>query len=253
MKRIFLITFLIFISRLCAFSYSDGDSTNKCLKAWRENHHIDLSIGIGESVVLNALQWDKLFPIALKKRIKIGFGARLSVINYWNKDFFTGPPQQKPGTSFDTLRSQHQTTYFFNLQFLAEVALLKWWDVGMNIDLVGVSWGPVTPALYYSNSSGNDGSIQNTQPENLNLMLFGKNDFGNLNSQFYMRIWPSKDVSLKFGMSLATLTNLTEMPLSDGNSRFHGGSYMGFVSLGWTPGRNEWIKVGNKHKPNVYL
>jgi hypothetical protein len=249
MKKGLLFVVFTFGLFLCSRAMHDGDSTKKCIKVWKENHYLDLSWGLGENTTIGSIQWDKLFPIALKKRIKIGFGARMNVINYWSKDFFTAPPQRVEGAGFDTLRMEHQTTYFFNLQFLAEVALTKWWDVGMNIDLVGASWGPKTSALYYSYSTGDEASAQTVVPETLNLMLFGKNDFGNLNSQFYFRFWPSSNVALKAGMSLATLTNLSEVPLNNGNSRFHAGSYMGFLSLCWTPGRNVWVRC--KKNPGI--
>jgi len=186
MKKILPVFLFIFSAFSALYSQTNTDTTTKKKFSFKKDHYLDLSVGLGENVVINSFQWDKLFPIALKKRIKIGFGARMNIMNYWNKNFFTAPPQQKPGTSFDTLRIAHQTTFFLNLQFLAEIALLKWWDIGMNIDAVGFSWGPVTPASYYSNSFGHNGTTQNTSPENLNLMLFGKNDFGNLNSQFYL-------------------------------------------------------------------
>jgi hypothetical protein len=246
MKKGILFLLLVFGLTADTRAANDGDSTKKCVKVWKENHYLDLSWGLGENATIGSFQWDKLFPIALKKRLKIGFGARMNVINYWNKDFFTAPPQRVEGAGFDTLRMEHQTTYFFNLQFLAEVALTRWWDVGMNIDLVGASWGPQTTALYYAHATGDNASAQTATPENLNLMLFGKNDFGNLNSQFYFRFWPSTNVALKAGMSLATLTNITDAPLNNGNSRFHAGSYMGFLSLCWTPGRNAWVSCKKK-------
>lgn len=241
---------LVILGCLCMswmplYSISEGDTTKKCLKVWKENHHLDLSMAIGEDVMLSSFQWDKLFPIALKKRIKIGFGTRMNIANYWDKSFYTAPPQRVNNT-FDTLTMSHQTVFFFNLQFLAEIALLKWWDVGMNIDLVGVSWGARTDGNYYSSAFGHTGSNQTALPENLNLMLFGNNDFGNLNSQFYLRFWPSDKVFIKAGMSLATFTTLTDAQLNNGNSRFHAGSYMGFVSLGWTPGRNNWVPCKSK-------
>lgn len=248
LKKIPHILFLLVCLKIIpAYANWNGDTTKKCIRVWRENHHIDLSTAIGEGVLVSSLQWDKLFPIALKKRIKIGFGTRMNIANYWDKSFYTAPPQ-RINNSFDTLTMAHQTVFFFNLQFLAEVALLKWWDVGMNIDLVGISWGARTIGNYYSTASGYSGTSQTALPENLNLMLFGNNDFGNLNSQFYFRFWPSDKVFVKAGMSLATFTILTDAALNNGNSRFHAGSYMGFVSLGWTPGRNSWIPCKSKTK-----
>lgn len=241
-KFLFLFIFCMVTSR--CFSISDGDSTKIKSPIFRENHYLDVSIGLGEKTTLTSIQWDKFFGIA-RNRIKIGFGVRMNVANFWNQQYYTAPPQRLNG-AFDTLSVAHQAVYFLNLQFVFDVPLLKWWDVGMNIDLVGASWGPKADGAYYSNATGHNGSTQNVSPETLNLMLFGHNDFGNLNSQFYMRFWPADNVFIKAGMGLATFTNQTDAALNNGFNRFGTGSYLGFVSLGWTPGRNEWESIGSK-------
>lgn len=223
-------------------AYSDGDSTKKPNNWLTKNHYLDLSIGIGENVIVNSFQWDKFFPI-LKNRVKIGFGLRMNVANYNDKPFYTAPPQQGPTNIRDTLNTLRQTVYYFNLQFAFDVMLLKWWDAGMNIDLVGASWGPTAEGRYYSAAFGSNGTTQEVQPETLNLMLFGRNDFGYLNSQFFLRFWPADNVYIKAGMGLTTMHSHTTVPLNNGNTRFSAGSYMGFVSLGWTFGRSEWIPL----------
>lgn len=252
MKKGLLFLFILIGGLTRVHATADGDSTKKCVQIWKENHMVDLSLTVGNNIMISSLQWDKLFALGFtKKRLKVGFGARMNISNFWDYSMFTGKPQRTAPGIFDTLVMKHQTTYFLNLQFIAEVALLKWWDIGMNIDLVGVSWGPKAEGSYYSHASGDSASLQLAQPENLNLMLFGNNDFGSLNSQFYMRFWPAKNLCIKGGMSLAVFTSLTENGLNNGNNRFHNGSYMGFISLAWTPGRNAWVPV--KKKPRTII
>jgi hypothetical protein len=245
MKKIYFTLIGLLLVLPACFSMNDGDSTKKCLRAWRENHYIDVSIGLGDNIVNSSLQWDKLFPVA-NNRIKIGFGVRMNVANHWKKSFFTAPPQRTNGMQ-DTLTVDQQTVYYCNLMFVTDFVLLKWWDAGMNIDLVGASWGPQADGSYYSHAYGDNGTRQTISPETLNLMLFGRNDFGNLNSQFYLRFWPSNNVSIKAGMSLGTYISHTDNALNNGNTRFNSASYMGFLSLGWTPGRNAW-KEGTRRK-----
>ncbi len=236
MKKCYLLLFFAFMSIQLIFPATDVDSTKKGAKVWKENHYLDLSIGLGDNVLVTSCQWDKLFAVA-RDRIKFGFGVRMNVANYWNKSFFTAPPQ-RVNNMLDTLTMDHQTVYFCNLQFILDLTIFRWMDAGMNIDLVGASWGPKAEGSYYSYSTGNNGSRQNVSPETLNLMLFGHNDFGNLNSQFYLRFWPSDNVCIKAGMSLSTFISHTDNILTNGNTRFNAGSYMGFISLGWTPGRS---------------
>jgi hypothetical protein len=244
-KNLLLILLLILPAFIYAFN--EGDSTKKSPNWLTKNHYLDLSMGLGENVIVNSFQWDKYFPI-LKNRIKIGFGIRMNVANYNDKSFFTAPPQQGPTQIRDTLTIAKQTVYYLNLQFAFDVMLMKWWDAGMNIDLVGASWGPVAEGKYYSSAFGSNGTTQELQPETLNAMLFGHNDFGNLNSQFYFRFWPVDNVFIKAGMGLSTFISHTNMPLNNGNTRFSAGSYMGFVSLGWTFGRSEWVPIGNERQ-----
>jgi hypothetical protein len=243
MKRILPLLLMTFVLTGNLFSQTKTDSTSKKKFRFKNDNYLDASIGLGENVVVNSFQWDKLFAVA-QNRIKIGFGLRMNIANYWNKSFYTAPPQRVNNT-FDTLTIDHQTIYFLNLHFVFDVALLKWWDVGMNIDLVGASWGPTGEASYYSTANGYNGTRETVSPETLNLMLFGHNDYGNLNSQFYLRFWPSSNVCIKAGMGLTTFITHTNNNLVNGNNRFNAGSYTGFLSLGWTFGRSEWKPIGS--------
>jgi len=242
MRKQILIFFIFLGTFAVVQAQSPIDTTKKKTSIWATDHYIDLSAGLGDRTVAASAQWDKLFGIA-KNRIKLGFGVRMNVANLWDKSYFTAPPQRNTGI-FDTLVVDHQTLYYCNLTFILDVSLLKWWDVGMNIDIVGASWGPASEATYYSHNAGYNKTRETVTPETLNLMLFGHNDFGNLNSQFYMRFWPSSNVYIKAGMSLNTFISHTGNTLNNGNTRFNSGCYMGFLSLGWTPKRSEWKSAG---------
>lgn len=246
MKKFLPIIFFMLFGSI--YSQVSTDTIKKNKFNFKNDNYLDLSVGLGDNVVVNSFQWDKLFAIA-QNRIKIGFGLRINMANYWNKSFYTAPPQRVNNT-LDTLTLDHQTIYFMNLHFVCDVVLLKWWDVGMNIDLVGASWGPTGEASYYSASNGYIGTRETVSPETLNLMLFGHNDHGNLNSQFYVRFWPSANVSIKAGMGLSTFITHTTNPLANGNTRFNAGSYTGFLSLGWTFGRSDWRPVSSWKKRN---
>lgn len=248
MKKLLPLFISVFIIVANLHSQKNTDTIIPKKFRFKNDNYLDLSMGLGENVVVNSFQWDKLFSVA-RNRIKIGFGLRMNVVNYWNKSFYTAPPQ-RVNDSFDTLTLDHQTFYFLNLHFAMDIALLKWWDVGMNIDLVGASWGPTGEASYFSTANGYSGTRETVYPETLNLMLFGHNDHGNLNSQFYLRFWPSSNVCIKAGMGLTTFITHTNNSLTNGNTRFNAGSYTGFLSLGWTFGRSELSGSGGGNLRN---
>lgn len=217
------------------------DSTKKKNRIWRDNHYLDISMTGGEDLFMSSLQWDKLFGVAWRQRVKVGFGIRVNMANCWNYDLQTAFYNRPSGQQFDTLVVPQQTSFSVNLTFAAELSLFKWLDIGLNEDLVGASWGETTTGTAFSSTHTAPVTTQNVRPATLNAFLFGRNDRGSLNSQFYLRFWPSNDFFIKAGFSIVHLTQRIDDQLPYGSVYFMARN-AGFISLGWTPGRNEWNK-----------
>jgi|GEM_PF-4184980 len=253
MKRILLLCYIV--SAALTLRAQTGEIPKDTVapvkgKAWKENHYLDISMAGGENIFITSVQWDKLFGIAWKKRVKIGFGVRVNMANTWAKDFRTPFYNRPDQNTFDTLRMDQQTTFFVNLTFLAEISLFKWMDAGLCEDIVGVSFGERGEGSLYGESVPFGGIRQSTHPALFNAFLFGQNDRGSLNSQFYLRFWPTNDFFIKGGFGISHITQSTDADVSANGREFRAADYLGFISLGWTPGRNEWI---GKKKPRPTL
>lgn len=246
-KLIIVLTLLTATNQLNATGFEfPKDSTKKKCQVWNENHYIDMSLSGGDGIFNASIQWDKLFSVTWKKRIKIGFGIRANMTNYWNNSMNTAFYNRPSSPEFDTLLITQQTSFSVNLMFVADISLVKWMDAGLNIDLVGASFGEKTGGTVYSQGTEFSNPEPDVQPQILNAFLFGRNDRGSTNSQFYLRFWPSNDFFIKGGFSIYHITQRSPSSPSPYGDLFFSAHNMGFISFGWTPGRNEWIKKKDK-------
>lgn len=234
---------LMLLCLLLATSFVYAESTNDSLKAkpWKENHYVDMSLGLGSKIFTGSVAWHKMFNIAWKKRIRLGAGLRANMANVTKRMYVTAFPNRPDAGTYDSLFLDDHTIYSINLTFHADVSLAQWIDVGLNLDVVGVSFGETTDASYRSATFLPAISTEQTKPELLNVFAFGNNNRGTSNTQFYLRFWPGENFFVKAGYSLYHITENTENTLNFSNNRFVTSSHMGFVSLGWTPFRTDWL------------
>jgi hypothetical protein len=215
-------------------------------KPWKENHYVDMSLSLGQKIFTGSVAWHKMFNIAWKKRIRLGAGLRFNMANVIDRTFVTAFPARPEGGSYDSLFLDDHTIYSLNLTFNADISFTRWLDAGMNIDVVGVSFGETSDASYQSATFSPSASTEQANPELLNVFLFGRNDRGSLNSQFYLRFWPGENFFVKAGFSIYHIIENTSNTLNFSNNRFFTDANMGFVSLGWTPLRTAWITKNPK-------
>lgn len=234
----------LLLATKAGFAGNTSDSLKS--KPWKENHYVDMSLGIGKKIFTGSVAWSKMFNIAWKKRIRLGGGLRFNMANVTDRTYLTAFPARPDGGTFDSLYLDDHTVYSLNLTLNADVSFTHWLDAGLNIDVVGVSLGESTNASYRSASFSPAASAEQAKPELLNVFAFGNNNRGTLNTQFYLRFWPEENCYVKAGFSLYHLTENTVNTLNYSNNRFNTYSYMGFVSLGWTPLRTTWISKNPK-------
>ncbi|MCX7744112.1 MAG: hypothetical protein N2167_06060 [Flavobacteriales bacterium] len=245
MIRYCLMLFIsLFLATKVFFAVNTNDSLK--LKSWKENHYVEMSLGMGSKIFTSSVAWHKMFNVAWKKRIKLGGGLRFNMANVTKRMFITAFPGRPDAGTYDSLFFDDHTIYSLNLTFHADVSFTRWLDGGFNLDVAGVSFGETTDASYRSATFLPATSIEQVHPELFNVFAFGNNNRGTTNTQFYLRFWPGENFFIKAGYSLFHITENTVNTLNFSNNRFVTSSHMGFLSLGWTPLRTAWIAKNSK-------
>jgi hypothetical protein len=222
---------------------------------YREHHDFDATAAVGDGSFSTSLAWSHLHGIGKKKqRLKVGYGLRLTSFVAANQYYTTAPSKytsttQSLGTIFsetihqniDTITTATALTYSFNLAIYIQYTLSRKIDVGCNIDVVGVSFGPskqfnVISTVY---DPGQE-PIQKGSPTRLNLLLTSDNDIGSLNSEFFIRYRLTPKISLKGGYAFLFSEYRTDKSLSFDDSRIVNDRYrykasMAFLGVTFRP------------------
>lgn len=170
--------------------------------AQNSSRSADLSIAFGDgpsSVSLSVLQ---SYPVALKKRLSIGFGLRGTHHRMPRTDLFTAPAHLTTGTQgatvlftptrqefIDTISIASSSLTMINLFVQIAFALTDNWELGFNIDAAGYTAGSSSEVSYTSSRSQSGGfpSRLKASPTPWNALLVSHNDIGSLQSEFYIR------------------------------------------------------------------
>jgi hypothetical protein len=222
---------------------------------YREQHYFDAAIAVGDESFSGSLAWSHLHGIGKKKqRLKVGYGVRYTSFVAANKYYTTAPSKytstvQSLGTIFsetiheniDTITTATALTHSLNLVLYLQYTLSEKFDIGCNIDLFGVSFGPSRQFNIISNvyDSGQE-PVQQGSPTTLNLLLTSDNDIGSLNSEFFVRYRLTPKISLRGGYAFLFSEYRTDKDLSfdDGrivNDRYRYKAPMGFIGVSFKP------------------
>jgi len=87
--------------------------------------------------------------------------------------------------NLDTLTLQRPLTTSLNLSVNLGYYLSERWFAGFNIDLIGFTVGRTTSGILHSN--GTTTTDPSTKPASFNVLLTGDNDYGSLNSEFFLK------------------------------------------------------------------
>lgn len=224
---------------------TDDSTTITRFKPWKYNHLVELSVGVGPHLVISSVAWHKMFDVAWHRRLKLGTGIRIGMTNMFDRFFTTTPIDRPSPTVFDTLSLPFHSMYSVNLTLNADLALTKWMDIGLAVDIVGVSFGESADARYLATGYSQSGSKQTVKPEILNLLAFSHYNKGSLNNSFYLRFWPGMNLFVKTAFTLYHSAEAVQQTLQFGN-RYTGYTYMGSISVGWTPFRSQMTKSTKK-------
>jgi hypothetical protein len=181
--------------------------------AQTQGHHnslIDLSGTIGKDQGTVALSYVHSWKSGKKKKFDIGVGARWTTYAGTKKDFVTAGPASLTRTNsipflivfagiqeenIDTLVVQRPLVNAVNLGVYMGYQFTKKLYGGLNIDVIGFSFGRESNAVLTSN--GVSSSDPEAKPTGFNILLTGDHDRGTLNSEFFLRYTVGKRWSLK--------------------------------------------------------
>lgn len=128
-----------------------------------------------------------VWRVGLGQRITLGAGGRLTYYGGQAK------PYRNQGTVTAALPARlslDPAVLGLNAMVMAELHLLGPVGLGANVDLAGLALGPTR----------NVGAAE-LEPARGSLFLYGNNDRGSLNSEFYATVSPGSRVALRAGVS----------------------------------------------------
>lgn len=163
------------------------------------NQFVDLTGTIGSSQGSIAGSYVYNWKIGKKKKWEAGIGARWTSYFGTKKDYTTAPARLARSTTFpfvivfagqkyenwDTLTVQRPFTNSINISANFGYNFSTKWNAGFNIDLIGYTFGRTSSAILTSN--GITKTEPSAKPAAFNVLLTGDNDYGSLNSEFFLK------------------------------------------------------------------
>jgi hypothetical protein len=222
-KRSFL-TFVLVSVFVSAHSQSEA----------RKSIFLDYTATLGSSQGTIAGSHTHNWTIGKKQKLEAGLGLRATLYLGTKKDFLTAGPAKKTRSSatpfliffagqeeqnFDTLTVQRPLTSSLNLTLNLGYNFSRKWYGGFNIDLIGITFGRKSSAVFTSN--GITTIEPDAKPTRFNLLLTGDHDRGTLNSEFFVNYKLTERLALKAVYQFIFIeykTSNVQQQFSDGSS-----------------------------------
>jgi long-subunit fatty acid transport protein len=194
----------------------------------------ELGGAIGSSVGSISASGFQNWGIGSKKKFYVGTGVRFTTFFGSNVNFTTAPSDlTADDKNVDTLLAPSPALNSLNLMISLGYKISEKFDVGFNIDAIGISFGPIGTPSYVRNGKSVASSASPTSP---NILLVGDNDKGSLNSHLFVRYKLADHLGLKVAYQylfneLTTTTKIQSVPSA--NDRFRAKSTMVYVGLNY--------------------
>lgn len=234
------------------------DTGEAMAQEYRYNNYLDLAVSGSSGRISGALSWSHLHGIGKKeRRLNVGYGLRFTSFVAANKFYTTAPakytsPVQSVATIFsetiaaniDTVTTATAVTNSLNAALFIHYRIARRWFAGVNIDVVGFSFGPKKTFNVISGSfDPGQAPVQMGSPTSFNLLLTSDNDIGSLNSEFYMQYWITARIGARLGYTFLFSEYRTDVRLSfnDGeivNDRYRYKAGMALLAVTFKPFMN---------------
>ena len=220
-------------------------------QTFKTNHTFDLALSVGSSEFNGALSWNQIHGITKNKKFKLGYGVRLNMYSGSDKDYSTAPAELTSKTTglgvmfaetfpenLDTFRVSSASMGSLNAVIHLEYALSPKFDIGFNIDAVGISFGKEVEGMMVSDMAPVGAELnQKAKPTAFNLLLTSDNDLGMLNSELYGRYRLNEKMGVRFGVTFqfTEYTTNNTIAYNFDNDRFRYKSLMGMAAFYYSP------------------
>lgn len=242
-------SFLVLFSLLTFFSstiVAQDNTTGR--NSYKYDTNFDLALSTNGNQYSGALSWVKFHSLTKKKRFKIGYGLRFTAQGGKNLYYVTAPAiltskQTGPQVLFSPIYYENVDTFYIsksqnnllNVSINLQYTIKDKFDIGFNIDAVGLSFGAKTSGQYVAYQSTENGTQQIAKPTSFNLLLVSDNDIGALNSELYFRYWFNHKWAVRAGASFLFTEYTTSNKLRLENDRWRNKSLMGLVGITFSP------------------
>lgn len=232
-KTFFLTVTLLTISHL-SFSQS------------KNQRYADLSIA-AVGGFSPALSYNYNWGLGKKGKFKIGTGIRFTYFAGQHKDLITAPATLTSGekgpqvlfkenilSNLDTLHVAKVGVGYLNIPIHLQYSFSQKFEVGFNIDAIGISFGSKQNGTFYASDSRSlNKSSQSAKPTFFNALLVSDNDLGSLNSELYARYWVNDKIGIRAGLSFQFIEYTTDKVLTFENDRFRTKNLLPMIALSY--------------------
>lgn len=172
-------------------------------------------------------------PFHLPFGLRIGPGLRHSTFYGQQVNFRSARADLVNSQKRDHLCIDDAWIHSANAAVFVAFSFLNGFEVGMNLDIAGFSYGPSRNGRH--SSSFIDAAVdQRASPTRWNLFLIDPKDIGSLNSEFFVSLVLWDGIKVRLGLSHYFAEYTTDQPLAFGNRRFRRVSNFAFVSAVWS-------------------
>lgn len=194
--------------------------------------------------------------IGSARKFKVGIGLRATASLGRDMYYETAPAkltsnQEGPQVLFvesqrgniDSVQLGSTALTAFNAFLQLEYAISHKWDVGLNIDLAGLTVGGGSTGTFISSyNTGTpplDATAATAKPTALNALLISDNDRGSLNSEVYVRYHFHDAWAAQAGVSFLFTEYTTDQKFKSNfdNDRFRNKGLLPVVGISFYPGR----------------
>lgn len=212
----------------------------------QNQRYLDVALAAGTGFS-PAVSYNQLWAVGKNGKFKLGTGLRITAFYGSNNDYITAPARLTSGqtgpkvlfsetilSNLDTLNLAQSAVYYINIPIHLQYSFSNRFEIGFNIDAIGISLGSKQTGTFYAKESVSlNKTSQIASPTGLNLLLVSDNDWGNLNSELYARYWLNDKIGLRAGFSFQFSEYTTSKTLTFDNDRFRSKQLLPMLAISY--------------------